>query len=80
MPGSLILLLAVAPDLLAHSIRDSILGPCTCFFISCYLIQEHGRVSGGFKNSFTKSRGVSNCLGLVLILTYPTWCMILYVI
>ncbi|XP_039140299.1 cold-regulated 413 plasma membrane protein 2-like [Dioscorea cayenensis subsp. rotundata] len=80
LPASLILLLAIAPDLLAHSIRDSILGPCTCFFVSCFLVQEHIRASGGFKNSFTKSRGLSNCIGLVLILIYPTWSMILYFI
>ncbi|MCD7472239.1 60S ribosomal protein L34 [Datura stramonium] len=55
MPGSLILLLVVAPNLFAHTFRDSWVGTVVCLLIGCYLLQEHIRASGGFRNSFTQS-------------------------
>ncbi|CAF2129687.1 hypothetical protein BRARA_C04332 [Brassica rapa] len=79
MPGSLILLLVVSPHFLAHHIRGTWIGSIICLFIGCYLLQEHIRVSGGFRNSFTQPRGVSNTLGIILILVYPVWALIVRV-
>ncbi|KAJ0980334.1 hypothetical protein J5N97_008589 [Dioscorea zingiberensis] len=79
LPGSLILLLVVAPNFFAHTVRDGILGHCICFFIGCYLLQEHIRASGGFRDSFTKSHGISNTIGIILLLVYPVWCLVLFI-
>ncbi|KAG0484052.1 hypothetical protein HPP92_012136 [Vanilla planifolia] len=77
MPGSLILLLVVAPGFFAHTIRDNVVGVLICLAIGCYLLQEHIRASGGFRNSFTKSNGFSNTIGIILILVYPVWRLVL---
>ncbi|KAH6832323.1 cold-regulated 413-plasma membrane 2 [Perilla frutescens var. hirtella] len=60
MPGSLILLLVVSPDLFAHNLRDEWIGVAICLGIGCYLLQEHIRASGGFRNSFMQKHGISN--------------------
>lgn len=77
MPGSLILLLVVAPNLFAHTFRDSWVGTVICLLIGCYLLQEHIRASGGFRNSFTQSNGISNTVGIILLLVYPIWALVL---
>ncbi|XP_052206245.1 cold-regulated 413 plasma membrane protein 2-like [Diospyros lotus] len=77
MPGSLILLLVVAPSFFAYTIRDSWVGVVICLIIGCYLLQEHIRASGGFRNSFTQAHGVSNTVGIVLLLVYPVWALVL---
>ncbi|XP_010906919.1 cold-regulated 413 plasma membrane protein 2 [Elaeis guineensis] len=77
IPGSLILLLAVAPGFFAQTIRDGPVGVLICLAIGCYLLQEHIRASGGFRNSFTQSHGISNTLGIILLLVYPVWRMVL---
>ncbi|XP_058069172.1 cold-regulated 413 plasma membrane protein 2-like [Magnolia sinica] len=78
MPGSLILLLVVAPSLFAHTFRDGLVGIIICLFIGCYLLQEHIRASGGFRNAFTKSHGISNTIGIVLLFVYPVWALVLH--
>jgi len=78
MPGSLILLLVVAPGFLAYTVRDDLAGVLICLAIACYLLQEHIRASGGFRNSFTQSKGVSNTIGIILIVVYPVWRLVLY--
>ncbi|KAJ4732657.1 Cold-regulated 413 plasma membrane protein 2 [Rhynchospora pubera] len=78
MPGSLLLLLVVAPSFIAETIRDGLAGVIICLAIGCYLMQEHIRASGGFRNSFTKPHGVSNTMGIILILVYPIWRLVLY--
>nr|AZC11027.1 WCOR413 [Hosta ventricosa] len=78
MPGSLILLLVVSPGFLAYTIRDGLVGAIICLAIACYLLQEHMRASGGFKKSFTQSKGLSNTIGIVLIMVYPVWRLVLY--
>lgn len=80
MPGSLILLLVVAPNLFAHTFRDSWVGTVICLLIGCYLLQEHIRASGGFRNSFTQSNGISNTVGIILLLVYPIWALVLRVV
>ncbi|KAF9618102.1 hypothetical protein IFM89_000061 [Coptis chinensis] len=75
MPGSLILLLVVAPSFFADTLRDSWVGVAVCLAIGCYLLQEHIRASGGFRNSFTQSHGISNTIGIILLLVYPIWCL-----
>ncbi|XP_010424898.1 PREDICTED: cold-regulated 413 plasma membrane protein 2 [Camelina sativa] len=79
MPGSLILLLVVSPHFLVHHIRGTWIGTVINLFIGCYLLQEHIRASGGFRNSFTQPRGVSNTLGIILLLVYPVWALIVRV-
>ncbi|KAG5621452.1 hypothetical protein H5410_006670 [Solanum commersonii] len=80
MPGSLILLLVVAPNIFAHTLRDSWIGSAICLLIGCYLLQEHIRASGGFRNSFTRSNGISNTVGIILLLVYPIWALLLGVV
>ncbi|XP_057964853.1 cold-regulated 413 plasma membrane protein 1-like [Malania oleifera] len=80
MPGSLILLIVVAPSLFASTLRSSWVGVGICLGIGCYLLQEHIRASGGFRNSFTKSNGISNTLGIILLLVYPAWALLLEVL
>ncbi|WOH13814.1 hypothetical protein DCAR_0933325 [Daucus carota subsp. sativus] len=77
MPGALILILVVSPSFLADTIRNDWIGVAICLGIGCYLLQEHIRASGGFRNSFTKSHGVSNSVGIILLLVYPVWSLVL---
>ncbi|KAJ7945995.1 Cold regulated membrane protein [Quillaja saponaria] len=77
LPGALILLIVVAPSLLVIFVRGNIIGVVICLVIACYLLQEHIRASGGFRNSFTKAKGVSNTIGLILLLAYPVWALVL---
>ncbi|KAI5661015.1 hypothetical protein M9H77_20338 [Catharanthus roseus] len=76
LPGSLILLIVVAPSLFADTIRNNWIGVAICLGIGCYLLQEHIRASGGFRNSFTKSHGISNTVGIIILLVYPVWALI----
>ncbi|KAG6663239.1 cold-regulated 413 plasma membrane protein 2-like [Carya illinoinensis] len=78
MPGSLILLLVVAPSFFADTLKDSWVGILICLIIGCYLLQEHIRASGGFKNSFTQNHGISNTVGIILLLVYPVWGLVVY--
>ncbi|XP_071711904.1 cold-regulated 413 plasma membrane protein 2-like [Rutidosis leptorrhynchoides] len=77
IPGSLSLLLVVAPSLFAHTFRDDWVGVAICLIISCYLLQEHIRASGGFRNSFMQSHGISNTIGILLLLIFPLWMLII---
>ncbi|XP_074564929.1 cold-regulated 413 plasma membrane protein 2-like [Curcuma longa] len=77
MPGALILLVVVAPGFFANTIRGHAVGLFICLIIGCYLLQEHIRASGGFRNSFTKSHGISNSIGIILLFVYPVWALIL---
>ncbi|XP_031250174.1 cold-regulated 413 plasma membrane protein 1-like isoform X1 [Pistacia vera] len=76
MPGALILLLVVAPSLFASTLRGSWIGVAICLVIACYLLQEHIRASGGFRNSFTRANGISNSVGIIILLVYPAWALI----
>ncbi|KAK6924288.1 Cold-regulated 413 protein [Dillenia turbinata] len=78
MPASLILLLVVAPDFFAHTVKGSWMGTLICLAIGCYLLQEHIRASGGFRNSFTQPHGVSNTVGLILLLVFPIWSLVVH--
>ncbi|XP_010255027.1 PREDICTED: cold-regulated 413 plasma membrane protein 2 [Nelumbo nucifera] len=78
MPGSVILLLVVSPSFFAHTLRSSWVGIAICLLIGCYLLQEHIRASGGFRNSFTQSHGISNTVGIILLLIYPVWALVLH--
>ncbi|PON54081.1 Cold-regulated protein [Trema orientale] len=78
LPGSLILLLVVAPSFFAHTLRDSLVGVVICLLIGCYLLQEHIRASGGFRNSFTQTHGISNTVGIILLLVFPVWALVLH--
>ncbi|PIN01153.1 hypothetical protein CDL12_26342 [Handroanthus impetiginosus] len=80
MPGSLILLLVVSPDFFAHTLRDHWVGVAICLAIGCYLLQEHIRATGGFRNSFTQSHGISNTVGIVLLLVFPIWALLTHVV
>ncbi|KAL2905709.1 hypothetical protein RDABS01_004419 [Bienertia sinuspersici] len=80
IPGSLILLVLVAPEVLAHTVKDSWMGVVVLLIIGCYLLQEHIRATGGLRNSFTQTHGLSNTIGLLLILAYPIWCMVIYMV
>ncbi|KAJ4716430.1 Cold regulated membrane protein [Melia azedarach] len=77
MPAALILLLVVAPSLFASTFRNNVVGVIICLVIACYLLQEHIRASGGFRNSFTKAHGVSNTVGIIILLVYPAWALVI---
>jgi len=76
LPGALILLIVVSPGLIASTFREDIVGVIVCLIIACYLLQEHIRASGGFRNSFTKANGVSNSVGIICLLVYPVWALL----
>ncbi|XP_061348648.1 cold-regulated 413 plasma membrane protein 1 [Gastrolobium bilobum] len=76
LPGALILLMVVAPSLIASTFRDNIVGVVVCLIIACYLLQEHIRASGGFRNSFTRAHGISNSIGIIVLLVYPIWALV----
>ncbi|KAG5548031.1 hypothetical protein RHGRI_013657 [Rhododendron griersonianum] len=80
MPGALLLLIVVAPSLIAETLRDSWIGAVILLAIAGYLLQEHIRASGGFRNAFTKSNGISNTVGIVILLVYPIWALVFYII
>ena len=80
LPGAFILLTVAAPSLLADTVRDSWVGVLICLAIAGYLLQEHIRASGGFRNSFTKANGLSNTIGIVLLFIYPVWALVLDVL
>ncbi|XP_065876514.1 cold-regulated 413 plasma membrane protein 2-like [Euphorbia lathyris] len=80
MPGSLILLLVVAPSFFAETLKESWVGVLICLLIGCYLLQEHIRASGGFRNSFTQTHGISNTVGIILLMVYPVWALVLHFI
>ncbi|ESR36403.1 hypothetical protein CICLE_v10029293mg [Citrus x clementina] len=80
MPAALILLIVVAPSLFASYVRSSWIGVVICLAIACYLLQEHIRASGGFRNSFTKAHGVSNSVGIIILVVYPAWALVLYIL
>ncbi|XP_050366714.1 cold-regulated 413 plasma membrane protein 1 [Argentina anserina] len=77
MPASLILLTVVAPSLIATTVRDSWIGLVICLAIGAYLLQEHIRASGGFRNAFTQPHGVSNTVGIICLFVYPVWALVL---
>ncbi|XP_027158897.1 cold-regulated 413 plasma membrane protein 2-like [Coffea eugenioides] len=77
LPAALILVIVVAPSLFADTIRGGWVGIIICLIIACYLLQEHIRASGGFRNSFTKTHGISNTVGIILLLVYPVWAFII---
>ncbi|XVE94102.1 hypothetical protein REPUB_Repub01dG0252100 [Reevesia pubescens] len=76
LPAALILLIVVAPSLFSSTIRNGWIGVVICLAIACYLLQEHIRVSGGFRNSFTKANGISNTIGIILLLVFPAWALV----
>lgn len=76
LPGSLLLLVVVAPNFVAGYVRSGWIGVIVCLVIGCYLLQEHIRASGGFRNAFTKSNGISNTIGIVLLFVFPVWALI----
>ncbi|KAF1872304.1 hypothetical protein Lal_00003772 [Lupinus albus] len=78
IPGSMILILVVAPDFFANKLRYIWVGVVIDLVIGGYLLQEHIRASGGFKNSFTQKHGISNTLGILLLLVYPVWALIIH--
>ncbi|KAL6637932.1 hypothetical protein ACP70R_025504 [Stipagrostis hirtigluma subsp. patula] len=77
LPGAIILLTVVAPSLFADTFRGDWVGIFICLGIGCYLLQEHIRASGGFRNAFTRGNGVSNSIGILLLFIYPVWAIVL---
>ncbi|KAA3463335.1 cold-regulated 413 plasma membrane protein 2-like protein [Gossypium australe] len=80
LPAALVLLIVVAPSLFSSTLRSSLVGVIICLAIACYLLQQHVRASGGFRNSFTKAHGVSNTVGIILLLVYPAWALLIEIL
>jgi hypothetical protein len=70
----------VAPSLFADTFRGDLVGVLICLAIGCYLLQEHIKASGGFRNAFRKGNGVSNSIGILLLFVYPVWAAVLRVL
>ncbi|XP_010437292.1 PREDICTED: cold-regulated 413 plasma membrane protein 4-like [Camelina sativa] len=79
IPAALILLLVVAPRLIAETLRENWVGAVICLAIACYLFHEHVKASGGFKKCFTEKHGISNTLGIVALLVYPIWTIFFHI-
>ncbi|CAH2076345.1 unnamed protein product [Thlaspi arvense] len=79
IPAALVLLVVVAPSLIAWTLRESWVGAVICLVIACYLFHEHIKASGGFKNSFTQKNGISNTIGIVALLIYPVWTIFFHI-
>ncbi|XP_023747537.1 cold-regulated 413 plasma membrane protein 2 isoform X2 [Lactuca sativa] len=60
----------------ARYVRSGWIGVLMCLSIGFYLLQEHIRASGGFRNAFTKSNGISNSMGIFLLFFFPVWVLI----
>ncbi|XP_062019005.1 cold-regulated 413 plasma membrane protein 1-like [Rosa rugosa] len=71
LPAALILLMIVAPSLIATTVRDDWIGVAICLVIAAYLLQEHIRASGGFRNAFTQPHGI------ICLFIYPVWALVL---
>ena len=69
LPVALIVLMVVAPSFIASTVRDGWIGVLICLIIAAYLLQEHIRASGGFRNAFTQPHGVSN-------IVFRNWCVV----
>ena len=80
LPGSIILLTAVAPSLFADTFRGDLVGVFICLVIGCYLLQEHIKASDGLRNAFRKGNGVSNSIGILLLFIYPVWTGVLRIL
>ncbi|MBA0698267.1 hypothetical protein Goari_021764 [Gossypium aridum] len=80
LPAALVLLIVVAPSLFSSTLRSSLVGVIICLAIACYLLQQHVRASDGFRNSFTKAHGISNTIGIILLLVYPAWALLLEIL
>ena len=70
------MLVVIAPSFVAGYVRAGWIGVIICLAIGCYLLQEHIRASGGFRNAFTKDKGVANTIGIVLLFVFPVWALI----
>ncbi|KAK9942281.1 hypothetical protein M0R45_007956 [Rubus argutus] len=80
LPAALIILTVVAPSLIATTVRDGWIGVLICLVIAAYLLQEHIRASGGFRNAFSQPHGVSNTVGIICLFVYPVWALVLDII
>lgn len=80
LPAAFFILVVVAPSFFASTIRDSWVGLVICLVIACYLLQEHIRAAGGFRDAFTKAHGVSNTIGIIVLFVYPVWALFLYIL
>jgi len=76
LPAAAVILIVVAPHLIAGTFRDNWVGSLVCLGVGCYLLQEHIRASGGFRNAFTKANGISNTLGIIALVVFPIWALI----
>ncbi|KAL7618787.1 hypothetical protein Lser_V15G01155 [Lactuca serriola] len=76
LPGSLLLLVVVAPNFVASYVRVGWIRVIVYLVIGFYFLQEHIRASGGFKNAFTKSNGISNTIDIVPLFVFPVWAII----
>ncbi|KAL5551690.1 hypothetical protein UlMin_001866 [Ulmus minor] len=63
---------------IAVVLKGSWVGMLICLLIGCYLLQEHIRAFGGFKNSFTQSHEISNTVGIIALLVFPVWALVVH--
>ncbi|KZV52648.1 hypothetical protein F511_07041 [Dorcoceras hygrometricum] len=80
LPLAFILIVVVAPYIMADVIRDHWVGLIIALIIGVYLLQEHIRSCGGFKNAFTRGNGITNSIGILLLFIYPVWAIVLWIL
>ncbi|KAI3946065.1 hypothetical protein MKX01_024821 [Papaver californicum] len=78
--GSTFLVLALAPHIIGEALRGNWIGDVICIVIACYHLQEHIRKSGGCKQSFTTLIGLAHTTGIILMIVYPIWSLVLFFI
>ncbi|TQD70197.1 hypothetical protein C1H46_044268 [Malus baccata] len=80
LPAVLIPLIVIAPSLYADTVRGEWIGVVICLLIAGYLLQEHIRAAGGFRDAFIKPGGISNTVGIIILFVYPVWAIVLYIL
>ncbi|OVA05188.1 Cold acclimation WCOR413 [Macleaya cordata] len=76
--ASMNLLVVVAPDFVAETVRDGWAGSVICLVIGCIFLAGHILGSGGFRNAFTTTAGILTSIGLSLLIVYPILALILH--
>lgn len=77
LPASFILLIVAAPGHVVD-VRGSIFRDIIALCIGGFLLAQHIKNAGGFRQAFAESRGVSHTIGIILLFVAPVWVIFKY--
>lgn len=77
LPASFILLIVAAPGHVVD-VRGTIFRDIIALCIGGFLLAQHIKNAGGFRQAFAESRGVSNTIGIILLFVAPVWVIFKY--